>query len=250
MSRKVFLILEELDDLALIIDHALASLGYEVTVFEPYDNVLEAIEQKPPDLAIIKMVQRGFERMDLLKAVRAQSDCFLFLISAQASELECILALELGADDYLGGPFSLRQLLARVKAFFRRYDRQAIPVVEPPKAKGLVYDDLRLDIANGVLRRGKLETALTLSEVFILERMMHSPARVFNRHELLQESLGSRDGSRAVDMHIANLRKKISNLGVSFAPIRAVRGKGYRFRDGDGAPKIECAQDELDPPGH
>jgi two-component system alkaline phosphatase synthesis response regulator PhoP len=170
--------------------------------------------------------------MDMLKAVRAQSDCFLLLISAQASELECILALELGGDDYIGGPFSLRQLVAKVKALFRRLDRPARPAASSPKAKSLRYGGLRLDIASGVLSRGKLQTSLTISEVFILEQMMVSPTRIFTREELLQESLLSRDGSRAVDMHIANLRKKISNLGVSFAAINAVRGKGYRFRDG------------------
>lgn len=226
MPQSVYLIAPE-DDLSDSLSRALKDAGYQVVTFQRGEPAWRAIEQVPPDLAVIDVRLPELDGLELLKQMRQRTDCAVLLMSAQAPEVERILGLELGADDYLIKPFSPRELVARVRALFRRLERQQI--CGPRRAnKVLAYGCLRLDLDARVLSRDQHTMTLTWSEYAILSRLMANPNKVFRRSELLEPVEDGRK-SRAVDMHVANLRKKVGELNPGFVPIRSVRGMGYRF---------------------
>ncbi len=226
MQQSVYLIAPE-EELSGILSQALSAAGYEVVTFARGEQARQAIEQVPPDLAVMDVKLPDLDGLELLKRVRQRTDCAVLLVSSQAPEVERILGLELGADDYLLKPFSPRELVARARALFRRLERQQIS--GPGRAsKILTYRSLQLDMDARILVRDGQKRALTWSEYAILSRLMSNPTRIYSRSELLEPTPDGRE-SRAVDMHVANLRKKVGELNPGFQPIRSVRGLGYRF---------------------
>lgn len=227
MPKSVYLVEDE-PDLSSILGRFLNGAGYDVVAFGRGDQALEAIRQNPPDLAILDVMLPGLDGLELLRQMRHATDCPVLLISARAAEVDRVLGLELGGDDFLPKPFSARELVARVKALFRRLERQESPPEQP--LKGLRYRTLYLDLDRKTLDCGPRSQSLTLSEFFILHRMMASPTKIFTRQELLEPPVVYRGGdSRAVDMHIANIRKKVAELKAGFLPLTSVRGVGYRL---------------------
>lgn len=205
--------------------------GYRVIAYQNGSTFLAASQLRPPDLIILDITISGPQGLGSLENLREKLDCPVLLLSTSDDEFDCILGLESGGDDYVVKPLSERELLARVKALFRRVERQQfIDIDKPAFGKGVRYESLYLDTERRLLFCGLKQAPLTLSEFFILHRMMANPSRIFTREELLHPPTGNRrGGSRAVDMHIANLRKKIVDLEPSFVPLRAIRAQGYRF---------------------
>jgi DNA-binding response OmpR family regulator len=228
MPKSVYLVEDEVD-LCSILTCFLSAAGFDVVPFSRGDQAIQAFQRLPPDLAVLDLMTAGCDGLELLKRLRAKSDCPVLLISDQATEIDRVLGLELGADDYLPKPFSARELVARVKALFRRLERQQ-SAAGPRPDRGLSYRTLHLDLDRKTLGCGSSEASLTLSEFFILSKMMAQPSKTFARAELLEPPVVYRGGdSRAVDMHIANLRKKVAELQPGFVPLLAVRGVGYRM---------------------
>lgn len=228
MTKSVYLV-EGQRELSTILSGLLCAAGFEVLAFDRGEQALQAVACAPPDVAVIDLTLSGAGGLDLLKLVRQTTDCAVLLISEGASELDRILGLELGADDYLSKPFSARELVARVRALFRRLEREHLYRADGAH-KLLTYRNLSLNLDTKILICDSREITLTSSEYDILSRLMTNPVKIYTREELLASSNESgRAESRAVDMHIANLRKKLKSLTPGFRPIRAVRGMGYRF---------------------
>ncbi len=228
MPKSVYLVEDE-PDLSSILGRFLQSAGFDVVPFCRGDLALEAIRKVPPDLAILDLMLPGLDGLEVLKGMREQTDCPVLLISARVAEVDRILGLELGGDDYLPKPFSARELVARVKALFRRIERQEAPP-ETARRQGVSYRSLYLDRERKTVSCGDRSSALTLSEYSILSRMMAHPAKTYTREELLEPPVVYRGGdSRAVDMHIANLRRKITDLRPGFSALQSVRGVGYKL---------------------
>lgn len=203
--------------------------SYEVLTFQRGADALMALPNDPPDLVILSTTLQGQSCYPVLEAMREQSDCPVLLTSTSPDEADCIQGLERGGDDYLVKPFSARELVARLKALSRRVRRQEASG-GPKPLKELSYRDLLLDLDTKTLSYGASRVSLTFSELFILKRMMTAPTRAFSRDELLEAPVRQfGGGSRAVDMHIGNLRKKIAELGANFDILQPVRGLGYRF---------------------
>lgn len=228
MPKSVYLVEDE-PDLSSILGRFLQGAGFDVVPFHRGDLALEAICKVPPDLAILDLMLPGLDGLEVLKGMRQETDCPVLLISARVTEVDRILGLELGGDDYLPKPFSARELVARVKALFRRIERQAAPP-ENPRRRGVSFRTLYLDLERKTVSCGSRSASLTLSEYSILSRMMAHPSKTFTREELLEPPVVYRGGdSRAVDMHIANLRRKITDLAPGFMTLQSVRGVGYKL---------------------
>lgn len=218
-------------EFASSLSKALPKTEYRTRVVLSGTGLLQSATSEQPDLVILDPQLEGSKGFEVLRTFRERFDCPLILISSrQKEELDCILGLELGADDYMNTPFSPRELTARIQTIFRRSTRQRVSSL--PSRRVLRYLGLQLDYDRKLLSAHGKQVDLTVSEFFLLRVMMASPARVFTREELvLQPPLAKRThNSRAVDMHIVSLRRKINELDENLQVLKAVRGVGYRFQ--------------------
>jgi DNA-binding response OmpR family regulator len=167
----------------------------------------------------------GLDGLEVCKRIRATHSTPIIMLSARGEELDKVLGLELGADDYVTKPFSPRELVSRVKANLRRAR------VEPDRSAPLRIGDLEIDATARTVTRGGRELALTFSEFEILHKLASTPRRVFTREELMNHLW---DGNffgdlRSVDVHVRHLRQKVEDDPSNPVLIRTVRGVGYAF---------------------
>ncbi|MES2299805.1 MAG: response regulator [Pseudomonadota bacterium] len=217
MSATVYIVEDEAELAALVADYARAN-GYSPTVFSDGAVALAAIEAAAPDLLVLDLMLPGLDGLALCRAVRARSDLPIVMVTAKVEEVDRLLGLELGADDYLCKPFSPRELMARIKAILRRTQGKAA-------ARAIAIDSAGRRIAvNGQA----LE--LTPSEYAILAGMAARSGQVFSRAQLLD--LARADNleatERAIDSHIKNLRRKIGAALPGVDAIHSIYGLGYR----------------------
>jgi len=215
------MIVEDEPELAtLVADYARAA-GHRATVFGNGADALAAVRAAPPDVLVLDLMLPGLDGLSVCRAVRAFSTLPIIMVTARVEEIDRLLGLETGADDYLCKPFSPRELMARIKALLRRagYAGSGVPAV-------LAVDDA----AQRVLVHGQ-PIELTPTEFSLLAAMVRRPGQVFARAQLLdlaaQENLDT--GDRAVDSHIKNLRKKLAAVLPDVEPIASVYGLGYRL---------------------
>lgn len=226
-QKKRIILVEDEEDIAAFIKLQADISGYQLHVEVDGINGLKAIEREKPDLVVLDIMLPGLNGYDVCRRMKSHPDLKdipIVIISAKSDELDVVLGLELGADDYVAKPFSPKVLFSRIKAVLRRGK-------EPEKSvKEQKFGDFTLDVERYILKReGELVT-LTLSEFGILKRLLLNRGRVLTRNQLLDDI--QNDDSfivdRNVDVHIAALRKK---LGPKFNWIETVRGVGYRFKE-------------------
>lgn len=177
------------------------------------------------DLIILDLMLPGMDGLEVCKRIRADRSMPIIILSARGEELDKVLGLELGADDYVTKPFSPRELVSRVKANLRRAR------LEPDRSELVRSGDLEIDPVARTVHRAGNEVGLTFSEFEILNKLAGSPRRVFTREELMNHLW---DGNfygdlRSVDVHVRHLRQKIEDDPSNPALIRTVRGVGYAF---------------------
>jgi two-component system phosphate regulon response regulator PhoB len=218
------LIVEDEEPLALVLQYNLEAEGFRVSVASRGDDAEVAISEDPPDLIILDWMLPGLSGIELcrrLRAGKASRSIPILILTARGEEQDRIRGLTTGADDYVVKPFSVPELMARVRAILRRANPERL-------AQKLEVEDIALDReAYRVMRNGR-ELRLGPTEFKLLEFMMESPGRVFTRSQLL-DAVWGRDvyvDERTVDVHIGRLRKAI-NRGKEKDPIRTVRGAGY-----------------------
>ncbi len=223
MNAKV-LIVEDEEPLALLLQYNLEAEGFRVTLSNRGDEAEIAIREEPPDLIILDWMLPGLSGIELCRRLRsgkAARSIPILILTARGEEQDRIRGLTTGADDYVVKPFSVPELMARVRAILRRANPERL-------AQTLEVEDIELDReAYRVMRNGR-EVRLGPTEFKLLEFMMESPGRVFTRTQLL-DGVWGRDvyvDERTVDVHIGRLRKAI-NRGKERDPIRTVRGAGY-----------------------
>lgn len=228
--KSIYLV-EDDQELANILSLHLQKAGYQVEIFYRGDEALRALKESPPDLLILDIMLPGMDGLEILQNLRKTSNIPVLLVSAKGAVIDRVVGLELGGDDYLIKPFSERELVTRVKALFRRLERERLPKKGPP-SRTLRVGQLILDLDKNLIIREEEKSELTPSEFEILFRMMNSPGRTFKRDELGEcLETNTQNSSRAVDVHIGNLRKKVAQIGVLKNPFESVRGVGYRFLD-------------------
>jgi two-component system, OmpR family, alkaline phosphatase synthesis response regulator PhoP len=227
MDKEKILLIEDEQDISDLVTINLEAAGYRVVdVYDGLEGFL-AVEREKPDLIVLDIMLPGMNGLDVCRKLKNHPDLSripIIMISAKSEELDVVLGLELGADDYVTKPFSPKVLLSRVKAVLRRK--------QEPKAevKIVAFGKFTLDADSYQLRKGSKLIPLTLSEFGILKRLATNPGKVMTRNSLLDDLHGD-DAfvvDRNIDVHIASLRKK---LGPNFDWIETVRGVGYRFKE-------------------
>ncbi|MEO0136679.1 MAG: response regulator [candidate division WOR-3 bacterium] len=195
--------------------------GYSVTGFQNGYEGLNYILKNPPDLLILDLMLPDVDGFEICKELRFQERTRrlpIIILTAKGEEVDRVLGLELGADDYIVKPFSIRELLARIKVLFRRLMPEGAEEI-------LKFEDLTLDIKKYQVFHKDQELQLTPTEFKVLAAFLKNPRRVFTRDNLL-EVLGRLVLDRNIDVHITNLRKKLGPAGKF---IKTIRGVGYKL---------------------
>jgi len=228
MGRKILVVEDEVS-IRELIEFNLKQEGYQVTSYGDGRKAWEAFEQDRPDLALLDIMVPGLDGMELCRRIRGVSRIPVIMVSARIEEFDKVLALELGADDYMTKPFSVRELLARIRAVLRRTEEN----FSVPGEKVLASGDLTLiPDRHQVLRDGQ-EVPLTLTEFRILELLMKAPGRVMSREILMEQVWGESffGDTRTIDVHVRHLREKVEEDPANPRFILTVRGVGYKFRE-------------------
>ena len=214
-------IVEDEPELAALVADYLRAAGFDPTVFADGQDALAAIRARPPALVVLDLMLPGLDGLALCREVRAFSEVPVVMVTARVEEIDRLLGLELGADDYLCKPFSPRELVARVKAILRR---SGTATLAPAAALAIDVGARRASVRGQALD-------LTRTEFELLAALASRPGQVFSRARLLelarQDNLDATD--RAIDSHIKNLRRKLEAAAPGLEPIRSIYGLGYRF---------------------
>jgi two-component system, OmpR family, response regulator RegX3 len=214
------------------VTYALQQEGYEVTpAVDGTDAEAKIAGDMPFDLLILDIMMPGRSGLDLCREVRARSAVPIIILTAKDAEVDKVVGLEVGADDYVTKPFSVRELLGRVRAQLRRRELDRAPTVETTRIEaGPVSIDL---VRHVVTVRGK-PINLTRSEFQLLRLLAGRPGEVFRRHQIMEELWQTEfDGDvRACDVHISNLRQKVEIDAQRPELVVTVRGIGYKFAEG------------------
>lgn len=218
MSASILIVEDESDLAAIVADYAIAE-GYATQVIADGATALARIRQAMPDLIVLDLMLPGLDGLALCRAVRVFSDVPIVMLTAKVEEIDRLLGLESGADDYVCKPFSPRELMARVKAILRR-QRQAASA--PAR--------IQVDAAARQVCVGAQVLRLTASEYKLFAAMAQRPGTIYSRAQLLDiassDSLDVTD--RAIDTHIKNLRRKFAAVLPGVDVIESVYGLGYR----------------------
>lgn len=226
MNQTIF-VLEDDADIQQLIRHHLEAAGFAVRAYLTPSDILPDAERQPPALFLLDIMVPGGSGLDLCRRLRkhnALSATPIIFLTARAAENDRVQGLELGADDYITKPFSTRELLARVKAVLRRFERPTAPSV-------IEFDDVAIDASAMQLKvRGALATT-TATEFRLLDYLARHPGRVFSRDHLLDAVWGDARfvTPRSVDVYVRRIREKIERDPEEPRYLITVRGAGYRF---------------------
>lgn len=222
------LVVEDEEPLRLLLQYNLEAEGYSVETCPRGDDAEVMLREAQPDLLLLDWMLPGLSGIELCRRLRAREETDrlpIILLTARGEEAERIRGLSTGADDYVVKPFSIPELMARVRAILRRSKPEVV-------SSQLRFGDIELDRETHRVRRSGREIHLGPTEFRLLEFLMQAPGRVFSREQLLDGVWGHDVyvDERTVDVHVGRLRKAI-NKGKAKDPIRTVRGSGYAFND-------------------
>jgi DNA-binding response OmpR family regulator len=219
------LIIDDDTELVGLLRQYLAGEGFEVLAERDGPGGARAACENVLDLVILDVMLPGLGGLDVLRAIRERSTVPVIMLTARGDDVDRIVGLELGADDYLPKPFNPRELVARIRAVLRRGRAGSGPL--GPLAVG----DLELDPGTRQVRRGKTPVELTGTEFSLLERLVREAGTIVRRDALYREVLGRRPAAfdRSLDVHISNLRRKLGPLPMGGERITTVRGIGYQY---------------------
>lgn len=226
-----------------LIEFTLSTQGFEVRSVESGLEALEQITLFDPDLVTLDLGLPGIDGIETCRRFRDVTDAYVVMITSRDDEIDRLIGLETGADDFLSKPFSVRELKARVNALFRRPRRgygaaQAQATQQParvPDHEMLEHGQLRVDVEGRRAFNGADELALTRTEFDLLTELMRTPARVWTREALLRSVWGTdwASDTHLVEVHIGNLRRKLGEAPGTAKLIKTVRGVGYRMDSTD-----------------
>lgn len=228
------LVVDDEPTLREMVGYNLRREGYHIELADNGDDALRKARQTRPDLIVLDVMLPGLDGLHVCQTLRAESNVPILLLSARGEEVDRVIGLEFGADDYLTKPFAMRELVARVRALIRR-SQMASAGAEAPDGTGNrfqpVGDNLEIDHASRLVRRDGVAVAFKPKEFDLLSYLVRHPGVVLSRDALLREVWGYDYpiDTRTVDVHIRWLRSKIERDPGSPRRIETVRGYGYRF---------------------
>ncbi len=230
MAGEKILIIDDEAHIVELIKYNLESNGYKAYTSYNGSDGLKSAEENPVDLIILDLMLPDMDGLEVCKALKRKDETAsipIIMLTAKSSEFDKILGLELGADDYVTKPFSVRELMARVKVILRRSFQDNV------ESKTISIGDLKIDLAKYQVSKNGKKLGLTLKEFELLRLMSSNRGKVFTR-EMLLESIWGYDycgDTRTVDVHIRHLRQKIEDDDNNPKYIETIRGIGYRFSD-------------------
>jgi DNA-binding response OmpR family regulator len=220
------LVVDDDAELLTLLREYLEGEGFAVSTERDGEGGVRAALEDGPELVVLDVMLPGLNGFDVLRRIRERSAVPVIMLTARGEDVDRIVGLELGADDYLPKPFNPRELTARIRAVLRRGH------AAPAGGGGLlVVGDLRLDPGARQARRGDEAVELTGTEYSLLERLVREAGTVVRRDVLFREVLGRRAVSfdRSLDVHVSNLRRKLGPLPDGRERIKTVRGMGYQY---------------------
>jgi DNA-binding response OmpR family regulator len=230
-DSSTILLVDDEDSVQKLLSYPLERDGFRVLAAKDGEEALAKFAQEPVDLVVLDLMLPKLDGLEVCKRLRAQSTVPIIMLTARDDELDKVLGLELGADDYITKPFSIREFRSRVRALLRRaslpaqQDRRDSERIE---TEGLVVDPARRSVE---VRGAPVQ--LTYVEFELLRTLAANPGRVFSRRQLLEALWGdsSYREPRTIDVHVRHLREKLETDASEPEFILTVRGAGYRFRD-------------------
>jgi len=224
--EDILLIDDDVELCAMLTDY-LGRYGFHVSAVHRGDTGLKAAHSRAWPMILLDIMLPGMDGFEVLKQIRTFSSGNVLLLTARGEDIDRIIGLEIGADDYLAKPFNARELLARIRAIRRR---SAAPA-ETNESAALIVDDLMLDPATRTVMQNGKRIDLTDVEFTLLEVLMRSPGKVVKREGLAEEALGRKFNpfDRSLDMHVSRLRRKLAIDGNNEDRVRTVRGTGYQL---------------------
>ncbi len=235
MSNGRILIADDEPSVRDSVSYALQQEGFDVTLAVDGDDADRKIGDEDPgfDLLILDIMMPGRSGLDLCRDVRGRSPIPIILLTAKDAEVDKVVGLEVGADDYVTKPFSVRELIGRVRAQLRR--RELDRIATPGEGTTIEAGAVKIDLARHLVTIRSQPVNLTRSEFQVLRLLAESPGQVFSRREIMEELWQSefRGDVRACDVHISNLRQKIERDPQEPELVLTVRGVGYKLAEGE-----------------
>ena len=227
----VVLVVEDAEELAHLVERELTSAGYIVLVAADGEEAVEMHSREKPDLVLLDWMLPKLDGLEVLRRIRDSSPTPVLMLTAKGEEIDRVMGLEVGADDYLTKPFGMRELLARVRALLRRGEllRKTLADDQEGSRVSATHGPLALDPESHTVTLDGGELEITPTEFELLHLLMRNPGRTFSRSYLLQTvwDVGYVGGDRSVDNTVMRLRKKLGPLGED---VETVWGIGYRLK--------------------
>jgi two-component system alkaline phosphatase synthesis response regulator PhoP len=224
---KTVLVVDDEPGIIEIARDYLEHAGFGVITATDGPSALTAIRVRKPDVLVLDLGLPGMDGLDVARAVRHDSSLPIIMLTARDDELDRVLGLEIGADDYVTKPFSPRELVARIRAILRRVDRQQEP------SDRIEVGEMSIDVSRMRVAVGDRTVELTPTEFQLLVTLARQPGRIFTRSQLLDSihGLAFESYERAIDAHVKNLRRKLEDVPGRPRYVLTVYGVGYRFAE-------------------
>jgi DNA-binding response OmpR family regulator len=228
-NSSTILLVDDEDAIQTLLTYPLERDGYRVVQSRDGEDALRRFADEEVDLVVLDIMLPRLDGLEVCKRIRSQSNVPIIMLTARGEELDKVLGLELGADDYITKPFSIREFRSRVRALLRR---AATPHVGVEREEIIERGELRIDLPRRTVQIRDQTVQLTFIEFEMLVLLASSPGVVFTRRELLERLRGGADyrEPRTIDVHVRHLREKIERDPSNPELILTIRGAGYRFR--------------------
>lgn len=216
------------------ISMALETEGYKVRTYTDGSEALRGLAAQPVDLAVLDIKMPRMDGMELLRRLREGSNLPVIFLTSKDDEVDELLGLRMGADDYIKKPFSQRLLIERIRALLRRERSSRDDTGDGPREQPLLRGGLMMDPGRHLVTWRDEPVNLTVTEFLILKALAQRPGHVKNRDQLMDAAYGEHIyvDDRTIDSHIKRLRKKFKQIDEDFAQIETLYGVGYRYKDG------------------
>ncbi len=230
-SSPTILLVDDEDAVRTVLAFPLERDGYQVVQAADGEEALEKFDAQPVDLVVLDIMLPRLDGLEVCKRLRAKSTVPIIMLTARDDELDKVIGLELGADDYITKPFSIREFRSRVRALLRR--ARAPHPADDAGEERIEHDGLLIDVPRRAVEMRGEPVQLTYVEFELLRALAAQPGRVFSRRMLLEALWKSADyrDPRTIDVHVRHLREKLEAEPRTPEYILTVRGVGYRFRD-------------------
>lgn len=224
------LLVEDEESFVEALTARLAKEGFDLTVARDGAEAIDAFSRDGADLVLLDLMLPKVSGLDVCREIRSRSNVPIIMLTAKSSEVDTVVGLEVGADDYVTKPFSVRELLGRVRAQLRRRELDRAPATEQTR---IAAGPVTIDLARHVVTVNGKTVSLTRSEFQLLRLLAARPGEVFSRAKIMEELWQTEfDGDeRACDVHISNLRQKVETDPQRPELVLTVRGIGYKFAD-------------------